>query len=65
MTKKQIKQYARKILELERRLYNKDLNPEDKLLIQKKMDEITEEIIGEEGGIENLLIIDDYIQKFL
>jgi hypothetical protein len=65
MNKKQVKQYAQKILELEKRLYNKDLSQEEKMSIQRKIDEITEEIIGLEGGIDNLLAIDDYIQKFL
>lgn len=66
MTKKQLKQYAKKILELEKQLYNPNLSKEEKLKIQNKMDNLVEEIISsEDNGLNNLLAIDDYIQKFL
>ena len=67
MTKKQLKQYAKRFLELEKQLYNENLSKEDRLKIQNKMDMLTEEVIvsGGDEGIVNLLAIDEYIQKFL
>lgn len=67
MTKKQVKNYAKKFLELEKQLHNSELSKEDRLKVLNKMDALTEEVLSldPENGAVNLIIIDDYIQKFL
>lgn len=67
MTKKQVKNYAKRFLELEKQLHNSELSKEDRLKVLNKMDTLTEEVLSldPENGAVNLIIIDDYIQKFL
>ena len=67
MTKKQVKNYAKRFLELEKQLHNSEISKEDRLKVLNKMDALTEEVLSldSENGAVNLIIIDDYIQKFL
>lgn len=67
MTKKQVKNYAKRFLELEKQLHNSETSKEDRLKVLNKMDALTEEVLSldPENGAVNLIIIDDYIQKFL